>query len=330
MLYLHGMGHFHPENVVDNDFLESLDIGTDDAWIIERVGIESRRTVLPLDYIRATRNADPRAAAEAALFDNAETGARAARLAMERAGVGPEQIGLVLAGGCSPDYAIPAEAARIAARLGIAAPALDLASACSSFGAQVHFCAQMGATLPEYVLVVQPENNTRVVDYRESRQLRPLGDGTAAAVLSARVPARLRVDLTSFDSNPRRLGQGGRPAHRSLHPGRPRGADLRHQDHPRPGGRHPRARRRAQPAHAHRPPGNLLMLQAVRRFTGIDEDRHFTNVVDFGNTGAAGAPSILSQRWDDWRDGDEIALAVVGSGLSWSAMRIRVGAGGAA
>jgi len=330
MLYLHGMGHFHPENVVDNDFLESLDIGTDDAWIIERVGIESRRTVLPLDYIRATRNADPRAAAEAALFDNAETGARAARLAMERAGVGPEQIGLVLAGGCSPDYAIPAEAARIAARLGIAAPALDLASACSSFGAQVHFCAQMGATLPEYVLVVQPENNTRVVDYRDRASCVLWGDGTAAAVLSARVPARLRVDLTSFDSNPAgwdkvvvpRTGhftQDGRAVQTfAIKTTRDLVAGIR--------ARADAPNRLMLIAHQ----ANLLMLQAVRRFTGIDEDRHFTNVVDFGNTGAAGAPSILSQRWDDWRDGDEIALAVVGSGLSWSAMRIRVGAGGAA
>ena len=41
--------------------LEALDIGTTDEWIVERVGIRSRRTVLPLDYIRRTRNRDPRA-----------------------------------------------------------------------------------------------------------------------------------------------------------------------------------------------------------------------------------------------------------------------------
>jgi hypothetical protein len=47
MLYLHGLGHFHPENEVDNAFLESLDIGTNERWIVERVGIRNRRTVLP-------------------------------------------------------------------------------------------------------------------------------------------------------------------------------------------------------------------------------------------------------------------------------------------
>ena len=73
MLYLHGIGHFHPGNVITNRFLEELGIGTDEAWILERVGIRERRTVLSLDYIRRTKNHDPRAAHEASLYRNAET-----------------------------------------------------------------------------------------------------------------------------------------------------------------------------------------------------------------------------------------------------------------
>jgi 3-oxoacyl-[acyl-carrier-protein] synthase-3 len=65
-LFLHGLGHFHPENEITNRFLEELDLGTSDAWILERVGIRSRRTVLPLDYLRETRNLDLRAAEGAA------------------------------------------------------------------------------------------------------------------------------------------------------------------------------------------------------------------------------------------------------------------------
>ena len=37
-LFLHGLGHFHPENEITNRFLEELDIGTNDEWILERVG----------------------------------------------------------------------------------------------------------------------------------------------------------------------------------------------------------------------------------------------------------------------------------------------------
>ena len=71
---------------------------------------------------------------------------------------------------------------------------------------------------------------------------------------------------------------------------------------------------------------NLLMPQAVCRFTGIDEARDHANVVEHGNTGAAAAPSVLSQRWERWQDGDQNAVAVVGSGLSWSGLRVRGGA----
>ena len=76
-LHLHGLGHFHPENEISNKLLEELDIGTDNDWIVERVGIRARRTVLSLDYIRQTKNADVRAAAGAALYTNAQLGARA-------------------------------------------------------------------------------------------------------------------------------------------------------------------------------------------------------------------------------------------------------------
>jgi len=54
-LHLHGLGHFHPENEITNKFLEDLDIGTNDEWIMERVGIRVRRTTMPLDYIKQTR-----------------------------------------------------------------------------------------------------------------------------------------------------------------------------------------------------------------------------------------------------------------------------------
>ena len=57
-LYIHGMGHFHPEPVITNKFLEELDIGTNDDWIVERVGIRERRSALPLDYLRQTETGE--------------------------------------------------------------------------------------------------------------------------------------------------------------------------------------------------------------------------------------------------------------------------------
>ncbi|MBW2545585.1 MAG: ketoacyl-ACP synthase III, partial [Deltaproteobacteria bacterium] len=122
MLYLHGLGHFHPENVITNRFLEELDIGSTEGWILERVGIRTRRTSLPLDYIKTTKNQDTRAAFEASLYTNAQTGALAARLAMERAALKPEDVGMVVSGSSAPDYVTPAEAATVAAELGMDVP----------------------------------------------------------------------------------------------------------------------------------------------------------------------------------------------------------------
>jgi 3-oxoacyl-[acyl-carrier-protein] synthase-3 len=327
-LYLHGVGHFHPENVIDNQFLEDLDIGTDHHWILERVGIKTRRTVLPLDYIRDTRNADPRAGFEAAQYTNAETGKRAALVALERAGLQPADIGMVVAGGCCADMSIPADACRIAAALGIEAPALDIVSACSSFGAQLHLLRQM-RELPDYVLVVNPENTTRSIDYDDRATAVLWGDATSATIVSSRVPAPARVVASTLTSSPAghdaveiprggHFRQDGSAVQRfaiktSLSLLK---ADL------------PAARARAEAAGGgvrfigHQ--ANLLKLDGVARRAAIADDEHWHNVEHFGNTGAAGAPSVLSQNWDRLAAGDTVLLNVVGSGLSWASLIIEV------
>jgi 3-oxoacyl-[acyl-carrier-protein] synthase III len=320
MLHLHGAGHFHPGTVIDNAFLESLDIGTSDAWILERVGIRERRTVLPLDYIRQTRNRDLRAAGEASELTNAETGARAAALALERAGITATDVGMVVAGGCSPQYLIPAEACVIAAELGIAAPALDVNSACSSFAAHLRLLDDMRPeALPDWVLLVSAENNTRTVDYGDRGTAVLWGDGTAAVVVSPRVPGRARVTATTFGSDPSgwnrvviptggffaQEGQAvqGFAIRRTVSTAR----DLLERLGPEAGGRAWFIGHQA----------NLVMLESAAARAGVDPERHLHNVEWFGNCGAAGAPCVLSQNWERFQPGDSLALVTVGSGLSW-------------
>jgi 3-oxoacyl-[acyl-carrier-protein] synthase-3 len=146
-LHLHGLGHFHPENEITNRFLEELDIGTNNEWIVERVGIRARRTALPLDYIRSTRNRDLRAAPEAALYTTAQLGARAAELALARAGIERSRIGMVISGSSAPAVVCPAEAAFVAKELGIEVPCFDLNSACTTFLAQLYHLSLMNPEL---------------------------------------------------------------------------------------------------------------------------------------------------------------------------------------
>ena len=328
-LFLHGMGHFHPENVLDNRFFEELDIGTNDEWITERVGIRERRTVLPLEYIKATRNADVRAGQEAARYSNVETGRRAALAAMSRAGVAPSDVGMVVAGGCCPDAAIPAEACRVAEALGIDAPAFDVSSACSSFAAQISLLGAMRG-LPRFVLVVNAENTTRVVDYRDRASAVLWGDGTSAAIVSTTEPSRLRVVETTLASRPAgaslvtiprfgHFGQDGAAVQRFAIK-----TTLDCLERMLPAAR----ARLARTGGALRFVGhqaNLLMLENVVKRAELAPNEHWSNVVDRGNTGAAGAPSVLSERWDELGDGDVVVLVVVGSGLTWSSVRVEVG-----
>jgi 3-oxoacyl-[acyl-carrier-protein] synthase-3 len=99
-----------------------LDIGSSDEWIRERVGILARRTALSLEYIRATKNRDPRARRRPTAAPTPEA-APGAAMALERASIGPENIALVISGSSASDHLTPAEAATVAGELGIEAPA---------------------------------------------------------------------------------------------------------------------------------------------------------------------------------------------------------------
>lgn len=325
MLFLHALGHFHPGNVIDNAFLESLGIDTNDAWITERVGIRRRHTVLPLDYIRHTKNKDPRMAIEAAELSNAQTGAKAGQMALERAGLTAKDIGMVLAGSCSPDECIPAEANRVAAELGIDGPSLDVASACSSFCSELYFLEAMRPEkLPDFIMLVNPENSTRVVDYSDRSACVLWGDCSSAAIVSPRIPGPWKITETYLKGDPAGADKVKVPRFGHF---TQQGAEVQKfavkrasetyevlRDAWVKGGEGRSSEQLRFIGHQ----ANLRMLEAVARRCEIQSERHLYNVDVRGNVGASGAPSVLSEHWGSERLGDAIALCVVGSGLTWA------------
>lgn len=320
MLHLHSVGHFHPPTVMDNAFLESLDIGTNDAWIMERVGIRARHTVLPLDYIRQTRNKDTRGAIEAATMTNAETGAAAAKLALERAGLKASDIGMVLCGSCSPDEVFPAEANRVAEKLGIDGPCVDLFSACSTFASQLYFLEGMRPEkLPDYVLLVSPENNTKVVDYNDRSACVLWGDASTAAIVSPRVPGKWKITETTLRGDPSGADKvkAGRFGHFIQ-----QGAEVQKFAIKRTMELYEALRGAGEAPTFVGHQANLRMLEVVARRCEIPEGKHLFNVDRRGNVGGAGAPSVISENWDSPNLGDSIALCVVGSGLTWAGVRM--------
>ena len=326
-LYLHGLGHAHPEAEISNRFLEELDIGTDETWILERTGIRSRRTVLPLDYIRDTRNRDPRTALDAATGTNATLAVAAARLALARAGLDAAQIGMLLAGSSATTTSAPAEACHVAHGLGVEVPALDVQSACTSFYAQLHLMSLMDpAKLPDWVLLVAPDTLTTTVDYADRSAAVLWGDGAAAALVSARHPARARILGSELASSPAgwdkvvvprggHFRQEGRAVQMFGIKRMLQGVTRLRDSFEAPG--------RALHFVGHQ--ANLRMLENVQRSAGIDPERHHTNVEWYGNTGAASAASVLSMRWEKWGERDDVAVAGVGAGLTWASYLVRFG-----
>lgn len=324
-VYLHGLGHSHPTTEITNQFLESLDIGTTDAWITERVGIRSRRTVLTLDYIKHTKNADPRASVEARSCDQAELGANAAKIAIARAGLTADRIGMVISGSSAADYVTPAEACVIAARIGIEAPAFDIQSACTSFFVPLHLLSMMDPSrTPEFVLIVVPETLTCTVDYRDRSAAVLWGDAAAAAVVSMRVPGRAEILATTLGSNPSAFdkvtiprqaffAQEGQAVQKFAIKRMTSMVQAIKEQHRVPG----------RPLSFIGHQANLRMLTAVADACEIPASRHFNNVCDFGNTAAAGSVSVLSSRWDAWNSEDDIAVAGVGAGLTWASYLLR-------
>ncbi|MDD5169049.1 MAG: ketoacyl-ACP synthase III [Syntrophales bacterium] len=325
MIYLHGLGHFHPENVITNKFLEDLDIGTTEDWIVERVGVLERRTVLPLDYIRETKNIDPRATCEARLYSDAQMGVIAAKMALERAGIGAGEIGMVISGSSLPENVTPPEAASVACQLGIDVPCFDLNSACSTFGVQMHFLNMMQPEkMPPYILVLSIETVTLSVDFSDRNAAVLFGDASTAAVVSTTIPSTRIFKDTGMSSQPsmsekvvvprwKHFRQDGNAVQKfairkTTELLRNIRASVKDED----------ISRFLFIGHQ----ANLGVLRTACEMTGIAEENHWHNVTHFGNVGSAGAPSVLSERWDDLQTGDFVAIAVVGAGLTWAQLSL--------
>ncbi|AZZ48988.1 ketoacyl-ACP synthase III [Rathayibacter rathayi] len=160
-----GIGAARGDLVVPNDDLIEP-INSSDEWIRQRTGIIERR----------------RASADILAIDLATT---ASLEAIEKAGIRPEQIGVVLVSTISNTVQTPSLAALLAERIGAnPAPAYDISAACAGYTygiAQADSFIRSG--LAEYVLVVGAEKLSELVKATDRSISFLLGDGAGAAVV---------------------------------------------------------------------------------------------------------------------------------------------------
>ena len=109
-----GMGHSYPEGILTNADLEKI-VETSDEWITTRTGIKQRHKAADNEY-------------------TSQFGTAAAKQAIERAGLKPEDIDIIVCATTTPDQIMPSTGALIQAQLGaINAAGMDVFAACSGF-----------------------------------------------------------------------------------------------------------------------------------------------------------------------------------------------------
>ncbi|MEV6851643.1 beta-ketoacyl-ACP synthase III [Actinoplanes sp. NPDC051411] len=159
------MGHYQPSRIVTNDDLAAT-IDTNDAWIKDRVGIAERRI------------AESESVADMATY--------AAEKALAASGLSASDIDLVTVATCSSIDRCPNVSTRVAARLGITAPAAyDLNTACSGFSyalGTVDHAIRAGAA--RNALVIGAEKLSDVTDWTDRTTAVLFGDGAGAAVVT--------------------------------------------------------------------------------------------------------------------------------------------------
>ena len=331
MLSLLGLGSALASTELDNEFLhQEVGLGLGPDWVAKRLGINKRYTILSKDYIKETKNADPRAAVALArgLGQTPVTlAAQAARQALEQAGITPEQVGLVIANNDTPFETIPSTANMVARSLGIGSgPHCDVNASCSSFARHMQLLADMEPALPEYVLTVQTAAYTTRTDYStRCADGYSWGDGAAAQVSSARRPGRLKVLPSGFGTQPEGAEEVVIDAVGHFHQ---KGASVKEFSIAKTVELFQETARRhgldlnSVYTVAHQ--NNFMAQNKILEILGLPEARHLRNVQDQGNLAAAGIPSVLAQNLPRLKTGDRVVYAVVGSGLAWGAGLLEV------
>ncbi len=159
-----GTGSYFPEFTADNaKFTEFLD--TSDEWITTRTGIKQRHIAVDIP--------------------NYEMGVRAAKNAVENAGISPEEIDLIIVTTCTPDFFYPAMSCLIQKKIGAKnASCFDVNSACTGFITAVdiaHKFLENGKD--KTVLIVSSEKLSSQTDYTDRASCILFGDAAGAVVL---------------------------------------------------------------------------------------------------------------------------------------------------
>lgn len=325
-----GVGHYLPERVVTNNDLVNL-MDTSDEWIRERSGIEERRF--------ATFGVDT----------TANMGTKAARIALERAGLEPDDVDFIVFATLSPDYYFPGPGVTVQKELGIkTVGALDVRNQCSGFIYGLSVADQFIKTgMYKTILVIGSEIHSNGLDMTtRGRAVSVLfGDGAGAAVLQAEEDPSKGILSTHLHSQGEFadvlcVKAPGNFKEKKFYEGMLEDFDM---IAPQMDGqlvfknavtRFAEVIYEALEANnfttddidmlvTHQ--ANLRISQFLQKKMQLPDDRVYNNIMKYGNTTAATIPIVLSELWEQKRikPNNLYMLAAFGSGFTWASAIIR-------
>lgn len=313
-----GWGKYAPPRVVTNDELaEHMD--TSDEWIRSRSGIRERRFVGD-DESTATMSA------------------ASGREALDRAGVNPQDVDLILVATSSPDYLTPPVSSQVQALLGAdGVGAMQITVGCTGFVYALVTAQQFIQTgACDTVLVIGTELISRWISYDNRSTAVLFGDGSGAVVVQA-------TDESCGISG-HVLGSDGSGAEHIIVPAggvaQPPTHEAIDEDliNIKMNGREvfkfatrimgqaldealAQAGQRVDDIDLFVPhQANRRIIEYAAEQAGIPLDKVAINVDRYGNTSAASVPLALAEAFDDGRvrPGDTLALVAFGAGLTWA------------
>ncbi len=313
------VGSYVPEKVLTNADLEKM-VETSDDWIVSRTGIKERHIAAADEF-------------------TSDLAAKAALKAMERGGIKPEQIDLIIVATITPDYPFPSTACLVQRKIGAyRAAAFDLEAACSGFiyGLEIGQQFIMSRTY-DTVLVIGAEKLSSIVDWTDRNTCVLFGDGAGAAILQNRPNAHglltacmgadgNKADLLSMPGGGSRCPATADSVNARLHYLRMDGKEtFKNAVNAMLTAAQESLRRcniditKIKCVIPHQ--ANRRIIDAVGERLGVTPEQLFVNLDKYGNTSAASVAIALDEVVESGRiqRGDLILLVVFGAGLTWGA-----------
>ena len=316
------VGGYVPETVLTNADLEKM-VDTSDEWIRTRTGIHERRILK--EEGKAT----------------SDMAARAILPMLEKKGIDPNEIDIIICATITGDYIFPATANVVADKIRASnAWGYDVSAACSGF----LYALQTGAKFIESgtykkVVIVGVDKMSAIIDYTDRNTCIIFGDGGGCVLLEPN-----EEELGVIDAKLHSDGQGRnllyQPAGGSLNPPTKETVEARQHYVHQEGKtvfkfavtnmadvsyevmkRNNLSSDDVNWLVPHQ--ANLRIIDATADRMGLDSSKVLINIQKYGNTTAGTLPLLLWDFQDKFKKGDNLILSTFGGGFTWGAMYLK-------